>query len=256
MVLPAIPNNPHHSYASFEQKGHSAADFQAAASWLVEFRDFMVEKVRLEGAILVGGCMTLTEALDEVRPSLGIWPVGNDTDSVVVSVLGRVTDPVVREALQPLIGELRKQHASVYEMLNRMDRNTGGILSRDELCDGLSEICLTLTPACAARLCDAGFRVKDDNGNVSYHEFYAVLTKHRAVDHIEASMCSAANAPRTRKHASCPPIAVRGTCAAHVQACVVPADRCSSMIDRSIDRCRRGPVAGVSEWVSGHDSTL
>ena len=112
-----------------------------------------------------------------------------------------LTDPVVREALQPLIGELRKQHASVYEMLKRMDRNKDGILSRDELCDGLSEMCVTLTPA----QLDSVMRAfdKDGNGNVSYHEFYAVLTKHRAVDHIEASMCRrggcAADAPRMRR---------------------------------------------------------
>jgi Ca2+-binding EF-hand superfamily protein len=89
-----------------------------------------------------------------------------------------MNDPAVREALDRLVVELRTNHSTVYEMLNRMDRNKDGILSRDEIRRGLAEMGVQLT----ATELDSVMRAfdKDHNGKIDWFEFYTVLTQHAA----------------------------------------------------------------------------
>ncbi len=100
-----------------------------------------------------------------------------DVDPVVRRLLDRMKDPAVREALDRLVGELRTKHSTVFEMLNRVDRNKDGILNRDEVRRGLAEIGVRLAPT----ELDSVMRAfdKDHNGKIDYLEFYTVLTKHR-----------------------------------------------------------------------------
>ena len=98
-------------------------------------------------------------------------------DPVLRRLLDRINDPTVKEALDRLVAELRTRHSTVYEMLNRMDKNKDGSLSRDEIRRGLAEMGVRLT----ATELDSVMRVFDwdHNGRVDYIEFHTVLTKHR-----------------------------------------------------------------------------
>jgi Ca2+-binding EF-hand superfamily protein len=95
-------------------------------------------------------------------------------------VLDRVSDPAVREALERLVGELRTKHSSVYEMLERMDRNKDGILSLFDIHGGLAEMGVRLT---ATELDSVLWAFdKDQTGRIDYLEFYTVLTKHQYME--------------------------------------------------------------------------
>ena len=118
--------------------------------------------------------------------SADIW----DMDPVVQKLLDRINDPVVREALDRLVIELQAKHSTVYEMLNRMDTNKDGVLSRDEICDGLAEMGVRLRTT----ELDSVMRAfdKDHNNMVDYLELYTVLTKHRVETATQSGLTSAA----------------------------------------------------------------
>ena len=90
--------------------------------------------------------------------------------------LDRMHDPAVRMALDRLVSELSGRHSSVYEMLQRLDRNGDGLVSREELRSGLLGLGLVL----GMSELDALMRVFDTNmsGRIDFREFYTVLTQH------------------------------------------------------------------------------
>ena len=106
-------------------------------------------------------------------------------------LLDRMAEPVVREALDLLAAELCAKHNAVRAMLNRMDRNKDGILSRDEICCGLAEMVQLSQPEL-----DSAMRAfdKDRNGTIDSLEFYTVLTKHRGESSSHAGGANSADA--------------------------------------------------------------
>ena len=82
-------------------------------------------------------------------------------------------DPVVKAALDQLVGELHGRREDVHNMLQRLDRNGTGTLSRQEMHRGLLGMGIRLTPI----EIEAVMRALDSNGDgqVAWHEFYRVL---------------------------------------------------------------------------------
>jgi hypothetical protein len=134
------------------------------------------EELRRAHGLLISECAQLRADFLQLRSSQAITNAW-DVDPAVRRLLDRMNDPAVCEALDRLISELRTKHSTVYEMLNRMDRNKDGILSRDEIRRGLAEMGVRLT----ATELDSVMRAfdKDHNGKIDYLEFYTVLTKRR-----------------------------------------------------------------------------
>jgi hypothetical protein len=96
----------------------------------------------------------------------------------VHAVLERCTQPTVRAAVDRLCAELASKHEPVYELLQRLDRNGDGRLSRDELRHGLRGLGVSLLPP---ELDGAlGAFDKNHDGIVDYAELHSLLSKHRA----------------------------------------------------------------------------
>jgi Ca2+-binding EF-hand superfamily protein len=85
--------------------------------------------------------------------------------------------PLVSSALKRLCDELSSKHQQVYQLLQRLDRNKDGRLSRTELQDGLVRMGVLLPPS----ELDGVMRAfdKDCSGYVDYVEFYTVLMQSR-----------------------------------------------------------------------------
>jgi hypothetical protein len=124
-----------------------------------------------------GAVSELSVHFDHDLGASGVLAARSDADHLVQQILDRISDPAVREALDRLVGELSTKHSTVYELLNRMDRNKDGVLSRDEIRRGLAGMGVRLT----TWELDSVMRTfdKDRNGKVDYVEFYTVLTNHR-----------------------------------------------------------------------------
>jgi hypothetical protein len=88
--------------------------------------------------------------------------------------------PAVRESLDRLCAELASKHELVYELLQRLDRNGDGRLSRDELRHGLSSLGVSLKQWELDEVI-AAFD-KNGDGSVDYVEFYTLLSKHHAAE--------------------------------------------------------------------------
>ena len=114
------------------------------------------------------------QAHQQTKTTAGHWVV----DPVVQRILDRMSDPMVRRALDRLVDELSGRHSSVYEMLQRLDRNGDGLLSREEMRTGLLGMGVPL----AAPELDSLMRVFDTNmsGRIDFREFYSVITRHRS----------------------------------------------------------------------------
>ena len=86
----------------------------------------------------------LKAAVSTASPS---EPLAWREDRVVQRVLSAVPDEPVRAALERLVAELSKQHGALYKLLESMDRNRDGSLSREELRAGLQSLGLSLQPS-------------------------------------------------------------------------------------------------------------
>ena len=91
--------------------------------------------------------------------------------------LDSINDSTTRGVLDSLCMELATRHEAVFQLLQRMDANGDGVLSRSEIRSGLLDLRIALTSSeldSVMRLFD-----KHGNGSIDYHEFYHVIQNHR-----------------------------------------------------------------------------
>jgi hypothetical protein len=111
----------------------------------------------------------------DASPSAG--PTAS-TDPLVQQYLLRVQDPKVREILDRLVKELRTKYSRVSALLNKMDVNRDGVLSKSEILSALTKFGIKVSASELENLM-ATFDPSGD-GKVNLAEFSTVLAQHQA----------------------------------------------------------------------------
>lgn len=104
-------------------------------------------------------------------------PVHETHDPVVLDYLKRVEDPTIRKSLDTLVKELRTKYSRVQSLLNKMDVNRDGVLSKSEMGSAMVKLGVQLSSDDLDGLM-ATFDPSGD-GKINLSEFSAILAQHQ-----------------------------------------------------------------------------